>query len=266
MRVAWRIKHCNLTHFALLQRGRNLNDGQYTSVVWPNLAALPRLTHLAIFGFPPGNQIFESLHALVVLYPATSISSAPLPPQVLARDPRIVMRGPLRAISIEGPLQIYRCYMMWKNSKHRTVVLLPVVLALATTVAGYVLSCRGYPAPSPGAHPDLCIFYALVFATSVTLTGLIVGPILSAAIIQQSLPALSISTGNTCVLIFQTLMTMVPALAVLQINFGHARQAEGCSCKSVFPVQSNAVLHGIKRLITRTAELRALSSLLRGLN
>ncbi|KAJ7447969.1 hypothetical protein FB451DRAFT_1289476 [Mycena latifolia] len=157
---------------------------------------------------------------------------------------------------------------MWSNTKHRKVVMLPMALALATTASGYVLSCQGYPAPSPGVYPDLRIFYALVFVTSVTLTGLIVGPILyarrslrptgqtrfaqryntaimillesavvyligsSAAIVQLSFPALSTPNGNLCGLIFQTLMNMVPALAVLQISFGQARPTEGFPDKS----------------------------------
>ncbi|KAJ7676119.1 hypothetical protein B0H17DRAFT_128354 [Mycena rosella] len=78
--------------------------------------------------------------------------------------------------AVADGLLIYRCHAIWNNSRHRKLVSLPISLALATAVSGYVLSCQSYPAPA--VRPDLRIFYGLVVATNTMVTGFTVGRIL----------------------------------------------------------------------------------------
>ncbi|KAJ7847265.1 hypothetical protein B0H14DRAFT_3676625 [Mycena olivaceomarginata] len=78
----------NLTHFSMeiSLHEDDVND----FAAWTVLSTLPRLTHLAIFDLPPENQIFESLHALVIHYPPSN-QYVGLSEEPLSQDPRFVM-------------------------------------------------------------------------------------------------------------------------------------------------------------------------------
>ncbi|KAJ7732072.1 hypothetical protein DFH07DRAFT_781062 [Mycena maculata] len=73
-------------------------------------------------------------------------------------------------------LLIYRCYIIWRNTGHERVIALPVLLAIATMVLGYLDAYQTYVAST--RNLDLPIFFALALATNLTLTGLTVGRIL----------------------------------------------------------------------------------------
>ncbi|KAJ6573469.1 hypothetical protein DFH09DRAFT_388672 [Mycena vulgaris] len=77
--------------------------------------------------------------------------------------------------AIADSLLIYRCYVLWGDSSNRRrVVVLLVLLSLATAVAGYMAGYQDYVTTGP---PDPRIFFALVVATNLTLTGLTAGRI-----------------------------------------------------------------------------------------
>ncbi|KAJ7198127.1 hypothetical protein GGX14DRAFT_402154 [Mycena pura] len=74
--------------------------------------------------------------------------------------------------AIADGLLIYRCYAIWESS--RRAVVLPIFLSLATLAAGYMAAYQDYITSGP---PDPRIFFGLVVATNLTLTGLTAGRI-----------------------------------------------------------------------------------------
>ncbi|KAJ7850431.1 hypothetical protein B0H13DRAFT_2321471 [Mycena leptocephala] len=152
--------------------------------------------------------------------------------------------------AVTDSLLIFRCYVIWKTS-HKWVVALPVLLAFATTAAGYVASYQIYPVHVLYAD-SLIDFLALALATNISLAALMVGRILytrrnlrtlgqttfirryntaikvllESAVLyllclcaEMVLLALSTSTGsNTVFVIGLQLMNIVPALIVVQIG------------------------------------------------
>ncbi|KAJ7279887.1 hypothetical protein C8J57DRAFT_1301083 [Mycena rebaudengoi] len=76
---------------------------------------------------------------------------------------------------IADSLLIYRCYVIWKTSR-KEVVIVPVLLAFATTALGYVASYQIYVS-APSAVLCLRTFFGMMFGTNVAVTGLTVGRI-----------------------------------------------------------------------------------------
>ncbi|KAJ7866695.1 hypothetical protein B0H13DRAFT_2352357 [Mycena leptocephala] len=78
--------------------------------------------------------------------------------------------------AVTDSLLIFRCYVIWKTS-HKWVVALPILLAFATTAAGYVASYQNYP--TLVFHVDsLIVFLALALVTNISLAALMAGRIL----------------------------------------------------------------------------------------
>ncbi|KAJ6579994.1 hypothetical protein DFH09DRAFT_1275742 [Mycena vulgaris] len=138
-------------------------------------------------------------------------------------------------------LLIYRCCVIWDSSK-RKVIGLPVLLALGTAASGYMSSYQRYAAPT--SQPDLRIFFGLVVATNLTLTGLTIGRIwytrqnlrvigqtklvqrsttaiklLCAVIVEQSVAESTLAV-DILYAISAELMNVIPALVVVQISWG----------------------------------------------
>ncbi|KAJ7615693.1 hypothetical protein B0H17DRAFT_1220425 [Mycena rosella] len=73
--------------------------------------------------------------------------------------------------AIADTLLIYRCYVLWDRNKK--VIVLPILLfSLPPVPAGYMAAYQDYITTGP---PDPRIFFGLVVATNLTLTGLTVG-------------------------------------------------------------------------------------------
>ncbi|KAJ7137578.1 hypothetical protein C8R43DRAFT_1132173 [Mycena crocata] len=77
--------------------------------------------------------------------------------------------------ALADSLMVYRCYLVWRNS-YRVVVALPVLLALAATISGYVSAYQQfYKTPTP--DPQLRLFFGLLIGTTISLSVLTVGRI-----------------------------------------------------------------------------------------